>query len=72
MPDGWNRRMQHRLRERLRRQQTAPAESALRNWREDMLFVRADPRLVLRLARRFRQCAIVVLHHRCTRLVLVV
>ena len=68
MPDGWNHRMQQRLRERLRRHQTAPAESVLRNWREDMLFVRADPRQVLRLARLFRQRAIVALRGRRARL----
>ncbi len=68
MPEGWNRRMQQRLRERLRRHTALPAESSLGRWREDMLFVRADPRVVLRLARIFRQCAIVVLRGRTTRL----
>ena len=70
MPDGWNRRMQRRLRERLRRHQVVRAESSLGRWREDMLFVHADPRIVQRLAHIFRQCAIVVLRGRTARLVL--
>ena len=70
MPLGWNRRMQRRLQECLRRNVVVPAESSLGRWREDMLFVDADARLVLRLARMFRQCAIVVLRGRSVRLVL--
>jgi len=71
MPDGWNRRMQRRLYERLRRHGVFPAEGSLGRWREAMLLVAGDPRLLVRLGRIFRQCAIVVVQGgRCARLVL--
>ena len=55
-----NQRMQDRLREFLRRQVTLPAHGSWRRWREDHVLVFADPRLVIRIARRFRQTAVVV------------
>ena len=61
MPDGWNRRMQQRLRQCLRRFTVIEAEGALRGWREAMLLVAGDPRPVARAAIRFRQRAVVFL-----------
>ena len=60
MPDGWNRRMQGRLAERLRRHACVPARGSLRRWHEDHLLAAADPGQLLRLARVFRQYGIVV------------
>ncbi|HVC59454.1 MAG TPA: DUF3293 domain-containing protein [Acetobacteraceae bacterium] len=71
MPSGWNRRMQRRLGERLRRHVTLPAAGSLRRWHEAHLLVAADPRPVLRLARLFRQRGVVlVARHQAVRLVL--
>lgn len=71
MPAGWNRRMQRRLEERVRRQVTFPASGSLRRWREAHLLVAADPRRVVRLARLFRQGGVVlVARHQAARLVL--
>jgi hypothetical protein len=71
MPDGWNHRMQRRLRERLRRNIVVPAEGALGRWHEAHLLVAGDPRTLVRLARMFRQRGVVVLRRRqCARLVL--
>ena len=61
MPEGWNRRMQARLRQCLRRFVVIEAEGTLGGWREAMLLVTGDARPVVRLARRFRQCAVVIL-----------
>lgn len=52
--------MQQRLAERMRRFQTQPANGSLRRWHEAHLLVFADARPMLRLARLFRQNAIVV------------
>ena len=60
-PDGWNRRMQRRLGERLRRYRTLCASGSLRRWREEHLLVVADPRPVTRLARLFHQRGEVVI-----------
>ena len=60
MAPGWNRRMQRRLTQRLRRYSTVPAEGAWRQWHEQHLLLFADPRIGLKLARTFRQAAIVV------------
>src|SRR5690348_16448290 len=60
MPDGWNHRMQQRLRERVRRCETLEADGRLGRWHEAHLLVMADVRPMLRLARIFRQRAIVV------------
>jgi hypothetical protein len=59
MPDGWNRRMQQRLCERLRRSVVLAADGSLGRWHEAHLLVGGDSRRVLRLARLFRQHAIV-------------
>jgi hypothetical protein len=62
MPDGWNHRMQARLRERLRRFRSLPADGRLGRWREAHLLVGGtDVRRVLYVARVFRQRAIVVI-----------
>jgi hypothetical protein len=60
MPRQWNQRMQSRLLDRLRRRTALPASGSWRRWREEHLLVLADPRLVVRLARQFRQAAVVV------------
>jgi hypothetical protein len=60
MPVGWNQRMQDRLRQRLRRYVTLPAEGSWRMWREEHFLVLAAPRVVRRLARQFRQAAVVI------------
>jgi hypothetical protein len=60
MPPEWNRRMQQRLKQRLRRYSTVAAEGSWRRWREEHLLLFADPRVALKLARQFRQVAIVV------------
>jgi hypothetical protein len=61
MPEGWNRRMQRRLRQCLRRFTTVEAEGSLHGWHEAMLLVAGDPRPVVRVAARFRQRAVVIL-----------
>jgi hypothetical protein len=61
MPDGWNTRMQRRLRLRLQRAAVLEAEGSLQGWREAMLLVGGQPARAVRLARQFRQCAVVVL-----------
>lgn len=71
MPAGWNRRMQRRLSERLRRHVMLPASGSLRRWHEAHLLVAADPRPVVRLARLFRQRgAVLVARHQAARLIL--
>jgi hypothetical protein len=60
MPPEWNRRMQRRLTQRLQRYPTVPADGAWRGWHEQHLLLFADPRIGLKLARTFRQAAIVV------------
>jgi hypothetical protein len=62
MPEGWNRRMQARLRQRLRRCMVIEAKGSLGGWHEAMLLVAGDPRPVVRFAVRFRQRAVVVLY----------
>ncbi len=64
MPEGWNRRMQVRLRAHLWRRAVRDADGGLRRWWEAHVAVRADPRWCLVLARRFRQRAIVVVPRR--------
>lgn len=72
MPEGWNRRMQLRLRHRLRRFTVADAEGSLLRWHEAMLLVTGDPRPLIRIARIFRQRAVVVVRRgQPARLVLV-
>jgi Protein of unknown function (DUF3293) len=60
MPPGWNRRMQHRLRCAARRHAVLAATGSWRGWREAHLLLFGDPRPALRLARIFRQRAVVV------------
>jgi Protein of unknown function (DUF3293) len=59
MPDGWNRRMQRQLWQRLRRFRVVDAVGSLRRWHEPMLLVAGDPRPVVRIAGWFRQHAVV-------------
>ena len=59
MPEGWNLRMQARLRARLGQRVCLPAVGALGRWHEDHLLVLAELPPLLRLARRFRQNAVV-------------
>jgi len=64
MPDGWNHRMQARLRERLHRLGSLPADGRLGRWHEAHLLVAvADVRPVRRVARNFRQRAIVIVRN---------
>jgi hypothetical protein len=71
MPDGWNRRMQARLRERLRGWRTLSAEGGLGCWQEDHLLVIAPLPPVRVLGRLFRQNALVAIRRRApARLVL--
>ena len=60
MPPRWNYRMQDRLRDRLRGYRVQTAEGSWRRWREEHFLVLAAPNLILPLARRFRQAAVVV------------
>jgi hypothetical protein len=60
MPDGWNRRMQRALIAHTRRLPCSTGHGIGHGWSEEHLFVAADPRRVLVLARRFRQLGIVV------------
>jgi peptidoglycan/xylan/chitin deacetylase (PgdA/CDA1 family) len=59
MPRGWNDRMLARLREAARRLPFAEGWGHGRGWSERHLLIAADPRRVRRLARRFRQHAII-------------
>ena len=61
MPTGWNERMQRRLRRDLRSFVVLDAEGSLHCWREAMLLAGGPPQPVIRLARRFRQSAVVEL-----------
>jgi hypothetical protein len=71
MAEGWNHRMQSRLHERLRRFVIHPADGALKRWHEAHLLVVADLQPIARIARIFRQQAIVVVQQgRPARLVL--
>ncbi len=58
MPPGWNARMQSRLREAARGHVLAEGWGRGRRWAEHHLLIAGDPR---RLARRFRQHAIILL-----------
>jgi hypothetical protein len=64
MPPGWNNRMQARLAEALRRYPLLPARGHYRDWSERHLLALADVRVMRRLARRFRQNAIVIVRWR--------
>jgi hypothetical protein len=63
-PSGWNLRAQARLQQAARRRryvqaQSQPRRAAHARWTEDQLFIAADLRVVLVLARQFRQRAVV-------------
>ncbi len=60
MPRGWNERMLDRLREAARGRVLAEGWGSGRGWAERHLLVAGDPRGVARLARRFRQHALVM------------
>jgi Protein of unknown function (DUF3293) len=60
-PDGWNWRMEQRMRQMLRRFTVLDAEGCLHDWRESMLLVGGAPRKLICIAMRFRQSAIVIL-----------
>ena len=64
MPAGWNQRMQLRLAEALRRRPVLAGRGSWRRWSEDHLLVFGDARPARRLARRYRQNAIVIVRHR--------
>jgi hypothetical protein len=59
MPQGWNLRMQARLRQAARGRVLAEGFGRGAGWAEHHLLVRGDPRRLRVLARRFRQWAIV-------------
>jgi hypothetical protein len=60
MPPGWNRRMQSRLAESVRRRPNLPAKGSWRRWSEAHLLVFGDARPSRRLLRRYRQNAVVI------------
>jgi hypothetical protein len=61
-PQGRNNHMMARLREAVRRQITFPGHSGAGLWREAQILVLCAPACGLRLARRFRQNAVLHLH----------
>ena len=61
-PQGWNNRMMARLREAVRRRITFPGKSGAGLWREAQILVLCGPAWGVRLARRFRQNAVLHLH----------
>lgn len=63
-PAGWNRRARLRLDQAARRCRTLPATGSWRGWQEAHLLVLGDPRRAIRLARRFRQAAVVIIRLR--------
>jgi hypothetical protein len=62
MPLHWNQRMQAGLLRALSRRRVLLAGGSLGRWSEAHFLVFGDPRPVRRLARRYRQCAIVIVH----------
>jgi hypothetical protein len=60
MPHGWNRHMQKRLDQQLRRYSTIPAQGSWRRWHEEHVLLFAHSGFALKLARQFRQLAVVV------------
>ncbi len=61
MPRGWNDRAQRRLELHLRRFRSLNGHGSLGTWHEAHLLVAGHPGAISRIARRFRQSAIVVL-----------
>jgi hypothetical protein len=62
MPSGWNWRMQGRLRQTLWRRQVLCGTGSWRRWSEAHLLVFGDPQPMRKLARRYRQYGIVIVH----------
>jgi hypothetical protein len=60
-PQGWNRRMQRAFLAATRRLPRLAGHGRGRGWAEQHLLIGADRRRLVRLARRFRQRAIVLL-----------
>ena len=63
-PPGWNRRMQSRLVQAVRRWPVLPAGGGWRRWHESHLVVFAPSRPIAVLARRYRQHGIVIVRLR--------
>lgn len=61
MPRGWNRRMDARLWEHIRRHRWLPATGGTGIWWEEHILLFGDCRPAIVLARRFRQRAVVLL-----------
>jgi len=59
MPTAWNNRQQRALLARLRRRIAIQADGGWRGWHEAHALVLAAPPMVIRLARSFRQNAVV-------------
>jgi hypothetical protein len=64
MPTGWNHRMHARLALASRRSRPLEGVGCWRGWCETHYLLFGDPRPVIRLARRFRQNAVVVVRLR--------
>jgi Protein of unknown function (DUF3293) len=64
MPPPWNWRMQKRLAQAVHRSTVAEGKGTWRNWSEAHLLLFGDPRPAIRLARRFRQNAVVIVRLR--------
>ncbi|WP_428483430.1 DUF3293 domain-containing protein [Rhodopila sp.] len=64
MPLGWNRRMQARLEQTARRWPALAAKGSWRGWCEAHLLLFGNWRPAIRLARSFRQNAVVIIHLR--------
>ena len=60
-PPGWNSRMMARLREAVRHRITFPGESGSGPWREAQILVLCAPAWGVRIARQFRQNAVLLL-----------
>lgn len=65
MPPAWNRRRHEVLRQVARRLPSVEGEGVASGWSEAHLFLAADTRRVLALARRFRQRAVVTVARGC-------
>jgi Protein of unknown function (DUF3293) len=63
MPPEWNQRMQIRLRDAVGRRPVLSGHSNAGHWSEAHLLVFGDPRPILRLARHYRQHALVMIRH---------
>jgi hypothetical protein len=61
MPDGWNHRMQARLLSAVQGRTWVAGQGIWRGWSEAHVVLFGDPRPVIRLARLFRQNAVLVI-----------